>query len=80
MLPFLKPQRAAGVIMATRKPDGSHTPEQEEGEAHPHLMAAAEDLVRAIHAKDAKAVASAMQACHGICSSLDSTPDPGDTA
>lgn len=62
MLPFLKPKKMASVIIATRKPNGSVMPEHEEGESEPGLMSAAEDLISAIHSKDASAAASALQA------------------
>jgi hypothetical protein len=61
MLPYLRPQKAASVIMASVSPKGDVMPEGEEGE-DPGLMAAAEDLIRAVHAKDAKAVAEALRA------------------
>lgn len=60
-LPFLKPKHAAGVIISHRKPDGDKPQEQEEGGGHEGLMACAEALIRAIHAKDAQSVASALR-------------------
>lgn len=62
MLPFLQPKKMASVIIASRKPSGEITPEHEEGEHEPGLMSAAEDLISAVHAKDASAVASALSA------------------
>jgi hypothetical protein len=61
MLPFLSPKKMTGIIMAKYKPEGKTEPMHEEGEMHPGLMAAAEALISAVHAKDAKAVAQAMQ-------------------
>jgi len=61
MLPFLKPNKMAAVIMANRKPDGGVSDEKEEGEASPELMNMAEDLISAVHMKDAKAVAEILE-------------------
>lgn len=66
MLPFLAPKKSAGIIIAKRKPDGEIMPENEEGEASPALMSCAEDLISAIHAKDASAVASALDAAYSV--------------
>lgn len=68
MLPFLQPRKQAGVIIAKRKPEGGIEPMHEEGEHEPGLMAAAEDLISAVHAKDAKGVADAMKAGYECCS------------
>lgn len=64
MLPFLQPKKLSAVIMASHKPNGSVEPENEEGEHTPELMGASEDLISAIHSKDAKAVADAITACY----------------
>lgn len=66
MLPFLAPKKQASVIMAKRVGDKTEV-ESEEGEHAPGLMAAAEDLISAVHAKDAKGVASAMKAGYECC-------------
>jgi hypothetical protein len=62
MLPFLQPKKLASIIMAKHKPEGGVEPMHEEGEASPEVMAIAEDLISAVHAKDANAVASALMA------------------
>lgn len=67
MLPFLKPDKMGAVIMAKRKPSGAPETMGEKmsdgGMPHdPMLHAAAEELMNAIHSKDAAAVASAFQA------------------
>lgn len=74
MLPFLKPDKIAGaVLIAKRKKDGSiESSNQEVGEHGPELMSAAEDLLRALASKDARAVASALQAAYNICGSAPS--------
>jgi hypothetical protein len=66
MLPFLKERKIASVLVAKRSPEGEETtmPEVDEG-----LMAAAEDLIRAVHSKDAHAVASALKAAFEISDS-----------
>ncbi len=69
MLPFLQPKKAAGVIMAKRTPQGTTEPMHEEGEHEPGLMSAAEDLISAVHAKDAKGVADAFKAAFEVCES-----------
>lgn len=66
MLPFLAPKKQAGVIIAKRVGDKTE-PMHEEGEEDPGLMAAAEDLISAIHAKDAKAAAQALKAAFEVC-------------
>lgn len=66
MLPWMKDQKknVAGVIMATRKPDGGFrdesTPETSFSDSD-GLQACAEDIIKAIEAKDAKALATALQ-------------------
>jgi hypothetical protein len=58
----MKPDRMVSVIVARRKADGGHEPMHEEGEHEPAIMACAEDLIRAVEAKDIKGVAGAMKA------------------
>lgn len=48
------------MIISHRKPDGSKAEEETEG-SDEGLMACAEALIRAIHAKDAQSVASALR-------------------
>lgn len=57
MLPFLVPKKMAGTIIAKTKATGGVVDEQKEDEQHPELMAIAEGLIRAVHGKDATAVA-----------------------
>ena len=61
MLPFLKPEKAASVIVARLK-DHKVEPEHEESEHHHELSAAAQDLIKAVHMKDVSAVADALRA------------------
>ena len=61
MLPFLKPKTVAGLIISKRKPDGGSEESHSEGNENDSIEASAEALIRAVHAKDAKAVASAMR-------------------
>ena len=70
-LPFLKPKHQAGLIMEMRKPDGSSEETGTEDESDPGLMSAAEDLIRAIHAKDAK---GAMEALKSAFEMMDAAP------
>ncbi len=64
MLPFLKPKTVAGAIMSVRKPDGGMEdmagPEDSAPDAG--MEACAEDIMRAIASKDAKAFAVALRA------------------
>lgn len=69
MLPFLAPKKIASVIVAKTKPTGGIEPKGEEGEHDPALMSAAEDLISAVHMKDAVAVADALRAAFDICDS-----------
>lgn len=71
MVPFLKPKHISAVIIAKHKPEGGIEDMHEEGEDHPALMSAAEDLISAVQMKDAKAVAEALKAAFQI---VDSEP------
>ena len=64
--PFLKPRRQdAAVYVAERKPDGSRMEMKEESDDS-GLLACADDLIRAIHAKDSHKAAAAMRAAFEI--------------
>lgn len=80
MLPFLKPKPVAGLIVEHRKPDGSTPESHSEDNADHGLMACAEDLIRATHAKDAKGVADAFRAAFQILDSEDSEAPESDEA
>lgn len=69
MLPFLKPKQAGSVVSIKYDKDGQE-PMGEEGEHHPGLLAAAEDLISSVHAKDSKGVADALKAHYEIHSSM----------
>lgn len=73
-LPFLQPEKMAGVIAAARrvKKDGSQSPEHAQDEHPPELMAAAEDLIRQVQSKSASGVATALKNAFMV---LDSAPD-----
>lgn len=62
MLPFLKPKNISSVIMTKIKPEGGIEPVNEEGEPAPEMMAVAEELISAVHSKDAKALAEVLSA------------------
>ena len=59
MLPFLKPRKIADVIIETRS-KGIKQPENEENEADESLIKLAESIISAIHNKDAKSLANAL--------------------
>jgi hypothetical protein len=61
LLPFLKNKQAsvAGVIVKQREPD--EKPESDQDDSSAGVESCAQELIRAIHAKDAKSVANAMR-------------------
>ena len=67
-LPFMKKRQVAALIIQNRTPDGVKTEGAEDSQDQ-GLMSCAEDLIRAVHAKDAQAVASAMRAAFEILES-----------
>lgn len=78
MLPFLKHKPVAGLIIKSRTPDEPMGDEPHEaGDENHALEACAEDLIRAIHAKDAKAVAEALKSALE-CADLDQGDDSSD--
>lgn len=62
MMPFLldKKKSVADVITSERNPDEP----KEESTHSDGMLAASQDLINAVHAKDHKAVADALQAAH----------------
>ena len=67
MLPFLKPKRMSGVIMATMKPKGEVDDEGYEDEPNMGYIAAAEEIMRAMANKDAHEMAEALKAFVQMC-------------
>ena len=67
MLPFLKPKITTSVVIAKHKPEGGLEPLHEEGHEMPELVGAAEELISAVHSKDAHAVAEALKSAFEIC-------------
>lgn len=65
LLPFLQPKKLASTILAKRNSDGTSKPDEHEGEHKPEHMKAAEDLISAIHSKDATKVADAIKSLIG---------------
>lgn len=63
-----KPQQT-GVIVQQRPTDADKEPKDDEGDDS-GLEACAEDLIRAIHSKDVKAVKAALKATFEICDSM----------
>lgn len=71
-----KPQET-GIIIQTRNPDSSMEESEDSGDAA--MEACAADLIRAIHDKDQKAVASAIKAaieCHSSEPEKDDSIEP----
>lgn len=80
MLPFLKPRRAPGIITAvTVKRDGNQGISEEQDGHKDGVIEAAEALIRAIGAKDAEAVAQALQDAHDCCGAEDGDDESADT-
>lgn len=72
MLPFLKNKERglASVIISKRQPSGSiEEVSQEADDPSAAIESCASDLIKAIEAKDVKAVAAALQAAFEICDS-----------
>lgn len=65
LLPYLQSKKLASSIIAQRNSDGTSKPDEYEGEHKPELLKAAEDLISAIHSKDANKVADAIKAAMG---------------
>ncbi len=62
LLPFLKHKPVASLIISQRKPDAPSGQTEHSIDNENHAMeACAEDLIRAVHSKDSKAVAEALQ-------------------
>lgn len=70
MIPFLKPKKQGSVIQA-KYSEGGMVNEGEEGMHSMGVMSAAEDLISAVHAKDATGVADALKAHHDMKMSED---------
>lgn len=76
MLPFLqnKNKKVSGVILETRRTPDEKPQDESENSSAP-LHAAAEDILRAIEAKDPKHLALALQAAYDICESAEPASD-----
>ena len=71
MLPFLRPKLQTGLLISTRKADGSAAPTENESSAPEtdDIEACAQELIRAVHAKDAPGVAQAIRSAFEILES-----------
>lgn len=58
----MKNKSIAGLIISQRKPDGEISPSHSEDNPDQGLEACAEDLIRAVHAKDSRGVVAALRA------------------
>lgn len=77
MLPFMKKKPIAGLIIAQRKPDGGTDIAHEEGDENHALDACSEDMIRAMHAKDIKALSAALRAAYEVLQSEPSMESDG---
>ncbi len=62
MVPFMKPKQIGSIIQMKHQSNGSNEVDKEEAGHDPGLLSVAEDLIQAIHAKDAVAVADCLAA------------------
>lgn len=70
MLPFLDKKKVGSIVMAKMK-GGAMLPDEKEGSENMEgLHAAAEDVLAAIGAGDAKALAMALRAAFEICDEM----------
>ncbi len=76
MLPFLQKKNVAGLIISHRKPDSGIQESHTEGDEDHALEAAAEDLIRAFHAKDGKHAALALRAAFQILEAEEDQEEP----
>jgi hypothetical protein len=69
LLPFLKKKQpaSAGVIVQTRAPD--EKPEQDQDDSSAAIESCASELIRAVHSRDAKAMAAALKDAFDILES-----------
>ncbi len=70
LLPFLKNKDAsvAGLIIKNRTPD--EKPEQDQDDSSAAIESCAQELIRAVHAKDTKAVSEALKDAFEILESM----------
>lgn len=61
MLPFMKPKAQAGIMTTYRKPDSDESAQAPETEQYDETHGIAEDILRAVSTKDAKALAEALK-------------------
>lgn len=68
MLPFLNQHKMGSMMTNARKSDGTGSlePAASDDKENHTLMGIAQELIAAVHAKDAKAVASALEAAVGV--------------
>lgn len=69
MLPFLKPKQMGAVIRVHQKEDGSSESMGPADEHDPGLVAAAEQLIKAVHNKDTDSVVDAFKSAYDILES-----------
>lgn len=73
MLPYLKPKMQPSLIVETRKADNTKETKPEDDDSG--IVSCAEDLIRAVHAKDAKSVAAALRAAFDVLDSAEPEAD-----
>lgn len=80
-LPIHSPKKIASLIIAQRKPDGTHEATHSE-DSHPKaLLDAAQALIGAVHSKDSEAVCRALSSAFEYLDGTDAaTEQPDDAA
>lgn len=78
MLPFMKAKKLSSVLMAKTKPEGGMEMMAPEDDTNHAMLSASEDLISAVHSKDATLVAAALEAAYDICESREDQAPVGD--
>lgn len=71
MLPFLQPKKITTVIVDRHRPAGTLDSDGQNAPKYDALLAAADELITATHARNARAVAEAFKAAFEICGSYE---------
>lgn len=77
MLPFMKPEKSTSVIVGHAKPSGGVKMDGEEGEPNHAAIAIAQDFIRAVHSKDANAVATCLEHAFAVMGNKDDDQEGG---
>lgn len=76
MLPFLQKKNQTGLLVTQRSPDGSNSPVENQEPESDDIEACAQELIAAVHAKDAPAAARAIRDAFSILQSEPESEEP----